>query len=436
MSVIGQELAIGKVLWHQVTTVVILRENMRQRSQTPADVKMCTALENMRYSACTAEDISFLKTRIAGRRPNQPKLAAKDFRNTSIITALNAQKDKINELGSRRFAAETNQILTHFHSVDHFGNSPDVSEKKHRGRKSKRAGKHSSNAISPWLQDLIWNLPHAATGHFPGRLSLCIGMPVMIRNNDATELCITKGQEGFIAGWTSHNGVHGKEVLDTLFVKLDNPAKPVKIDGLPENVVPIVKSVKTVKCVFPSDLAEYVARSQVWVLPNFSMTDYASQSKTRPFNPVDLSNCRNHQSYYTCLSKSATAAGTIIVQPFSLYMITSGATGYLRQDFRELEILDEITKMRYKDTLPAKVQGSVRNSLIRSFQKWEGTTYVPPSTHKALKWTTRDPLPLLSAVTDAPCKMVSKDKKNQVVKDDAKEAQTSLSQLEAVFLSI
>jgi len=86
-----------------------------------------------------------------------------------------------------------------------------------------------SSAISPWLQDLIWNLPHAATAHFLGRLSLCIGMPVMIRNNDVTELCITKVQEGFVVGWTSHKGVHGKEVLDTLFVKLDKPAKSVKI---------------------------------------------------------------------------------------------------------------------------------------------------------------------------------------------------------------
>ena len=214
-------------------------------------------------------------------------------------------------------------------------------------------------------------------------------------------------------------------MLDTLFVKLDKPAKSVKIDGLPENVVPIVKSVKTVKCVFPSDLAEYVNRSQVWVLPNFSMTDYASQGKTRAFNPVDLSNCRNHQSYCTCLSRSATATGTIIVQSFSPQMITSGATGYLREEFCELEILDEITKMRYKDTFPAKVQGSVKNSLIQSFQKWKWTTYMPPSTHKALKWTARDPLPLLSAVTDAPWQMISKDKKNKVVKDDAKEAQAS-----------
>ena len=155
---------------------------------------------NMIYSACTTKDISCLETRIAGRHPNQPKLAAKIFQNASIITVLNAQKDKINELGSRHFAAETNQTLTHFHSVDHFGNSHDVLEKKHRGRKSKRASKHSSNAISPWLQDLIWNLPHVATAHFPGILPLCIGMLVMIRNNDATELYITKGQKGFIVG--------------------------------------------------------------------------------------------------------------------------------------------------------------------------------------------------------------------------------------------
>jgi hypothetical protein len=106
-------------------------------------------------------------------------------------------------------------------------------------------------------------------------------------------------------------------------------------------------------------------------------------------------------------------------------MITSGGTGYLREEFCKLEILDEITKMRYKDTVPAKVQGSVKKSLIQSFQKWKGTTYVPLSAHKALKWPARDPLPLLSAVTDAFWKMISKDKKNKVVKDDDKEAQTS-----------
>jgi len=158
------------------------------------------------------------------------------------------------------------------------------------------------------LQKIIWNLPHSATKHFPGKLSLCA---VIIRNNDATELCITKGQEGHVAGWQAGKGPQGQVVLDTLFIKLDQPAKTVQIDRLPENVILITRGSKNV---FSSDLKEYIHRSQVWVLPNFSMTNYTSQGKTRPKNPVDLSNCRSHQSYYTSLSRSATATVSLQVE--------------------------------------------------------------------------------------------------------------------------
>ena len=414
MTVQGQKAAIGKALWHQVTTVVILRKNMRQRTQTAEDAKLRTALENMRYAACTPEDIKFLKTRIAGRRPDQPKLSDKELRNVSIITALNSQKDRINELGSTRFAMETGQSLTHFYSIDKFGIPPDVAEKRLRGKKSKASGKHMSNEISPTLQKIIWNLPHSATNHFPGKLSLCIGMPVIIRNNDATELCITKGQEGHVLGWQTGRGIHGQLVLNTLFIKLDKPAKTVKIDGLPENVVPITRGSKNIECTFSSDLKEHLHRSQVWVLPNFSMTDYTSQGKTRPKNSVDLSNCRSHQSYYTCLSRSATASGTVIVQSFSPRLITCRASGYLRQEFRELELLDEITKLRYEGKLPDHIQGNLRNPLIRAYQKWRGTNYVPPLTHPALKWSIKDPMPLLSVVTDAPWQIIDKKKEKEV----------------------
>ncbi|KAF5372660.1 hypothetical protein D9615_009864 [Tricholomella constricta] len=46
-SIAEQESGMGKVLWHQVTTVVILRKNMRQVSQSDDDAKLRTALENM-----------------------------------------------------------------------------------------------------------------------------------------------------------------------------------------------------------------------------------------------------------------------------------------------------------------------------------------------------------------------------------------------------
>jgi hypothetical protein len=233
----------------------------------------------------------------------------------------------------------------------------------------------------------------------------------MIRNNDATELCITKGQEGFVVGWNAIKGPQNKPVLDTLFVQLDKPAKTIKINGLPENVVPITKATKTIKCVYQSDLEESIERQQVWVLPNFSMTDYASQGKTRPFNAVDLNYCRNHQSYYTCLSRSATASGTIIIQGFSANKITSGISGYLRQEFREHEILDEISKLRYENNLPDHIQGNLRNPLIRTYQKWKGTKYVPLEMHTNLKWTDKDPLSILPEVQDSPWQILKRNSK-------------------------
>ena len=63
----------------------------------------------------------------------------------------------------------------------------------------------------------------------------------MICNNDATELCITKGQEGHVVGWKSGVGSRGQPVLETLIVKLYQPAKNINIEGLPENVVPLMK---------------------------------------------------------------------------------------------------------------------------------------------------------------------------------------------------
>ena len=165
----------------------------------------------------------------------------------------------------------------------------------------------------------------------------------MIRNNDARKLCITKGQEGHVVGWKSAIGSRGQLVLERLYVKLDRPAKYINIDGLPENVVPLMKIKRSVKCTFPNGVSIPIRRSQVQVLPNFTMTVYSSQGKTLPDNVVILNSCHDHLSYYTALSRSSSAEGTIIIQGFNPNKITCGAPGYLRQEFRELELMDEIT---------------------------------------------------------------------------------------------
>ncbi len=56
----SQEEAVGKAQWHQVTTIVILRENMCQNKQSDGDAKLRAVLENMRYRVCKPDDIAFL----------------------------------------------------------------------------------------------------------------------------------------------------------------------------------------------------------------------------------------------------------------------------------------------------------------------------------------------------------------------------------------
>jgi hypothetical protein len=89
-------------------------------------------------------------------------------------------------------------------------------------------------------------------------------MPVMIRNNDAAELCIIKDK---------------KILLLVVFVELDKPPKLVQIPGLPDNIVSIVKSSKTIQYIFPSDFKETIEREQAWILHNFAMTAHAAQKQ-------------------------------------------------------------------------------------------------------------------------------------------------------------
>ena len=363
MSKRNQESAIGKILWHQITTVVILTQNMRQTEMSEDDKKFRTALSNMRYALCTEDDLEFLDTlSLNGCKGNK---SLSDFKNVSIITSLNTQKDQINESCSIRFAQDTGQQLTHFFSIDMLGNV-DLERKKRGSRAPKKISAFVD--IPDNIQKTLWDSSAHTSEHFPGKLSLCVGMPIMIRNNDATELCITKGQEAYVVGWDAINGPKGQNILETLYLELKNPPKDIQIPNLPRNVIPMSKMSKKIKCNLPNDRDIIIVRQQINVLPNFSMTDYASQGKSRLKNPVKLSHCRNFQSIYTCLSRGVNAAGTLIIQGFDRNKITKGLPGHLRQEFRELHLLDNITKEIYEGQLNKNYFGPLRNPMIYKYQ--------------------------------------------------------------------
>ena len=384
----AQEGAMGRALWHQVTTVVILRQNMRQKTQSKDDDKFHTALNNMRYKDCTLADIQFLRSLITSKIPGKCSITDEEFKFVSIIIAKNAQKDEINRLGCQAYAQHTGQQLVDFYSEDSLKPSNELEKNKRNGKPKKRLAK-----LSAGHQKMLWSLPHASGDKpVPNKLSICLGLPIMIKCNVATELCITNGQEATVVGWQSTVGQLNQQMLDVLFVKLESPPKTVQIKGLPENVVPLTRSTVFITCKLPDGGQISISRSQVEVLPNFAMTDFASQGKTRPYNPVDINNCRSHQAYYTALSQSSTAKGTIILQGFDPKKITGRASGALRQEFRDLELLDEITKLHYLGKIPSSVNGNQRNALIHTFRLHKGLTYVPSVVHQSIKWSKQDPM--------------------------------------------
>ena len=388
MSKREQESTIGKILWHQITTVVILTQNMRQREMSEDDKKFRTALSNMRYAACSEEDLEFLETLCVNTNSKRCEdlLSDPNFKNASIITSLNTQKDQINESCSMRFAQETGQQLTHFYSIDKLGNT-DLQRK---GRGSRTLKKMPAKVnISDDIQKALWESSPHSSEHFPGKLSLCLGMPIMIRNNDATELCITKGQEAYVVGWDAVDGPNGENVLETLYLKLKDPPKDIQIPNLARNVIPMSKTSKKIKCSLSNDHEITIVRQQINVLPNFSMTDYGSQGKSRDKNPVNLSHCRNFQSIYTCLSRSVNAAGTLIIQSFDPIKITRGLPGHIRQEFRELHLLNDITKEIYEGRLNKDYLRPLRNPMIYNYQN-EIKSKFSNYPHRALKLSNED----------------------------------------------
>jgi hypothetical protein len=81
-----------------------------------------------------------------------------------------------------------------------------------------------------------------------------------------------------VYGWVA---VHKRSKRPTDFgYFIYNPPSNVQFEGLPENVIPLTCSSNTIKASLSNDHNILISQSQIEVLVNFSMTDYASQGKT------------------------------------------------------------------------------------------------------------------------------------------------------------
>ena len=134
----------------------------------------------------------------------------------------------------------------------------------HQQTGKKHIVQHSKIPVK--VQSMLWEQPFCANMKLIlPKLSLCIGMPLMIQNNAAMELCITKGQEAFVHSWDSSHNSNGKWILETLFVELIDPPTMVTVGDLPQNVVPLMRTSVSTSCQLPDDTSITREWNGLWV---------------------------------------------------------------------------------------------------------------------------------------------------------------------------
>lgn len=377
-----QDNMFGKALWLQVNTVVMLVQNMRQRSQSEEDGRLRTALENLRYQACTKDDIDFFASCEVDMDDDRRTLVSRMQRTTSIITCANVERDAINKRGAICFAEETGQTLQWFYAHDSPVDAQIPGHAKYRAASaSVRAG-----PIGPLESRYLHKVAPNLTKNSPGAISLCKGIPVMLKRNDATELGITNGAEGTVVDWVvSSLPITDRPLLDVVFVALTNPVRPIQISGLPLNVVPVFRRTERFSLELENGQTRSFHRSQVPIVLNFAMTDYASQGRSRPENPIYLTPGRPFQSIYTSLSRTTTAAGTILLRPLDESRMRSILEPDLLNEFRSLETMNVLTRMRFNGTLDHAVKGVSRNELLVKF--FASHPDVSVDVHPSLAWS-------------------------------------------------
>ena len=92
-------------------------------------------------------------------------------------------------------------------------------------------------------------------------------------------------------------------------------------------------------------------------------------------------------------------------------VITGGCSGWLRQEFCNLEILDEITRLAFHSQLAPEIDGHCRNTLIRQFHSWKGLNYVPENLYPTIKWYTQQSYPLKAEMQDTQWEIVDHNEK-------------------------
>ena len=304
----------GHIIRKQFTIVVQLRKSMR------TEAVWYKAINQARYSSCDADSIQTIKSVMLANPSHKVDITNPNFSFKSIITPRCKFRDQVNSIMSKKFDSTFNKSTTIFYSND----------------------KLRQGTISKELQELLWTLSDDQVENHPGKLELTTHKPITIKYNYDVGNSITNAAEAIVHSWDGYEQ-NGKNYLNVLYVQLLGRGSLKKFHPeLPTGVVPLTPITRSFKLKYKTS-SLIVSRTQVAAILNFSITDYGSQGKDKPWNIFSVTDCSDHFHFYVMASRSTHHLQTAIIGEINWDIITSQPNIEYIKFLMVMEVLDFAT---------------------------------------------------------------------------------------------
>ena len=336
------EMQIGRRIYEEFSTVVILKEQMRVSDESWREF-----LNHLRYGRVEARHLQMLRKMLIRRRASnslddgstpQIDFSTAPWSDAALITPRHAVRSQWNEAAVRKMCAYSQQRL--FVCVAH-----DTIK-----------GKPLSLAQRFALASRYKTDRRRKRKDLPESIHLAIGMKVMVTNNLQTDLDITNGARGVITdiildpdepNFGDDPIVTLKHLPACVLVKLSR-TRAGKLPGLDSGVIPIQRVSSSMQIKVGRDKARTVTRTQYPITGAYSFTDYRSQGQTIPHAIIDIASPPTGKlslfNLYVALSRSSGRDSLRLLRDFDDEMFLQCHEGELIEEDERLEAMNTVTK--------------------------------------------------------------------------------------------
>ncbi|KAJ3540727.1 hypothetical protein NMY22_g4175 [Coprinellus aureogranulatus] len=215
----GLDAIVGAYIWRQFRTVVLLRQNNRQKSD-PVYGAVLTNIRS-RYWANPISDrvwtemmyMEYLQSRLISRVAKESPVELAGFADAPVVVGHRILRDAINVKLIQYHSMRERREVHLYYSQDAISGQP----------------------VKGNLCEVLLSLSSTKCGDMLGRLPLFIGMRVMILENLAISNGIVNGAEGCITDVKWHLDGEGHRIADAVYVHV--PGSQVCVPGLDPDVV-------------------------------------------------------------------------------------------------------------------------------------------------------------------------------------------------------